>query len=139
MKLRLFATAASTLLGATSALLVATAGAQQPAGVDQALGEIASQPATHSAVTFDRDMMQSLLGGWPVAALNGITVESYRYRQPAFYIPEEIHSLVAAYDAAGWKHLVNANATPGQSAEPAKPITDMWLHPRAQTSTAARC
>ena len=37
-------------------------------------------------------------------------------------------SIVATYDAAGWKHLVNANASPGRSAQPTSAITDLWLH-----------
>ena len=37
-------------------------------------------------------------------------------------------SIIAAYHAAGWKHLVDANANPAMSAQPNKPITDLWLH-----------
>ena len=36
--------------------------------------------------------------------------------------------IVAAYREAGWKHLVDQNATAAQSASPEKPLTDLWLH-----------
>jgi hypothetical protein len=101
---------------------------QQPAGVADALAGISSVPATHTAVTFDRDMLESMLGAQPIAALNGITFESFRYHEPAFYIPENLAALRHDFAAAGWKHLVEANAGPRASAEPTKPITDMWFH-----------
>ena len=62
------------------------------------------------------------------AALNSITVDTYRYPRPAFYTPEAMNSIIATYHAAGWKHLVNANATPATSAQPHNAITDLWLH-----------
>lgn len=102
--------------------------AQQPPGVSQALAGLTSEPATHSAVTFDRDMMASILGERPVASLSSITVESYRFHEPAFYVPENMAALVAAYNAAGWKHLVEANVSPREAAAPLKPISDIWLH-----------
>lgn len=37
-------------------------------------------------------------------------------------------SLNAAYHAAGWKHLVNGNQSPANSAQPKTNITDLWLH-----------
>ena len=67
-------------------------------------------------------------GAAPVSALNSITVENYRYREPAFYAPENWRELVRVYNAAGWKHLVDQNAGPGQNAQPNKPLTDLWLH-----------
>lgn len=108
--------------------------AQQPRGVTEALQTITSEPATHTAFTFDHDMLQAIGGALdsegvgPVAGLASITVENYRYREPAFYIPENMHALVAAYNAAGWKHLVNQNAGPRENASPTKPLTDLWLH-----------
>lgn len=102
--------------------------AQQPLGVPEALAGLTSAPSTHTAVTFDRDMMASVLGERPVATLNSITVENYRFNQPAFYIPENMAALVIAYSAAGWKHLVQANVTERDSATPVKPISDIWLH-----------
>ena len=117
------------------------AAAQQPAGVPQTLAGLVSQPASHAAFTFDRnalDAADGLLesnGGPPVAhevlaALNSITVETYRYNQPAFYTPEGMAQLIADYNAAGWKHLVNANGNRNPQAQtmPLKPITDLWLH-----------
>lgn len=106
----------------------------QPPGVAEALQGIASAHATHTAVTFDRDTIQGaagLFGGdnpGPIAGLNSITVENFRYHEPAFYIPENFHALVTAYNAAGWMHLVDQNGSAKQSTTPTKPLTDLWLH-----------
>jgi hypothetical protein len=111
--------------------------AVQPPGVAQTLASLADQPATHTAFSFDRNAMQvaqSVLeanGMEPAraaVALRGITVENYRYPQPAFYTPEAMEGLIATYKAAGWKHLVNGNQTPANTAQPAKMATDLWLH-----------
>ncbi len=121
-----------------SLLAVGAAEAQQePPSIPQALAALADQPATHTSFTFDRSMLASA-GGFidpnqadarrVAAALNSITVDTYRYPQPAFYAPETMGMIVGAYDAAGWKHLVNANVGPAQGAQPSRPITDMWLH-----------
>lgn len=99
----------------------------EPAGVPQALAELTSQPAAHTAFTFDRDTLQSMLGA-QAAALNSVTVQNFRYREPAFYVPEALAALGASYNAAGWKHLVEAHVSPRQQATPEKPITDIWLH-----------
>jgi hypothetical protein len=104
--------------------------APEPPGVAGAFASIASEPSTHTAVTFDRGMLESILGEQPVAALNGITFESFRYHEPAFYIPENMAALRHDFAAAGWKHLVEANVGPRDSASPRKPITDMWFHLR---------
>lgn len=98
-----------------------------PPGAADALAQLTSQPASHTAFTFDRDMLQTLLGNRPIG-LNSITVESYRYHEPAFYVPEELAALRASYRAAGWKHLVDAHAGPREQATPQKPLTDLWLH-----------
>jgi hypothetical protein len=95
--------------------------------VADALAQLTSQPASHTSFTFDRDMLQSMLGDRPVG-LNAITVENYRFREPAFYVPEEFAALREAYRAAGWKHLVDAHAGAREQASPAKPMTDLWLH-----------
>jgi hypothetical protein len=118
------------LLGAASSGLVV---AQQPAGVDEALRNLTSEHANHTAFTFDHDMLQSATGflnngDGPPLQLNSVTVENYRYSAPAFYIPESMHALVRAYDSAGWKHLVDEHATPRDAAAPPKPLTDLWLH-----------
>jgi hypothetical protein len=107
--------------------------AQQPPGVSDALANIATEPSTHTAFTFDRDTLQSMSGalgdnGSAIAGLSGITFENYRFHEPAFYVPESMHAIIAAYRNAGWKHLVDANRTPKESASPTKPITDLWLH-----------
>jgi hypothetical protein len=123
--------------GALAVGWAASMGAQglplQPPGAAEALASLASEPATHTSFTFDRDMVQAAAGVFgddrlPIAGLEGITVENYRYREPAFYVPESVHALVAAYRAAGWKHLVEQNRGPKESAEPSKPMTDLWMH-----------
>ena len=99
----------------------------EPAGVPEAIAGLTSQPASHTAFTFDRDMLQSMLGQ-QLAGLNAVTVQNFRYHEPAFYVPEALAALRASYNAAGWKHLVDANANPREQATPVKPITDLWLH-----------
>ncbi len=99
----------------------------QPPGAAEALGELSTQPASHSAFTFDRDMLQSMLGNQSVG-LNSVTIENYRFHETAFYVPEELAALRHAYDAAGWKHLVDAHAGPREEASPVKPVSDLWLH-----------
>ena len=101
----------------------------QPPGAAEALSQLTSQPFTHTAFTFDRDMLQSVLGAQS-AGLNSVTVQSYRFTNPAFYVPEELSALSAAYGQAGWKHLVQAHVPPREQALPVKPITDLWLHYR---------
>ena len=103
--------------------------APRPPGAAEALLGLTSQPASHSAFTFDRDMLQSLLGNRPIG-LNSVTIENYRYHEPAFYVPEELAALRHAYNAAGWKHLVDAHVPPREQASPLKPMTDLWLHYR---------
>ena len=115
----------------------ATLLAQQPPGVSESLATLGDQPATHTSFTFDRSMMQIAEGlmeqngvdaKHATAALNSVTVETYHYPRPVFYTPEVMQSIIHNYNAAGWKHLVNANASPAQSAQPTSPITDLWLH-----------
>ncbi len=60
--------------------------------------------------------------------MTGIQIDRYSYPQPAFYSPEAMAQLQAEYQAQGWKHLVNANASPADSAQPRGMITDLWLH-----------
>ena len=104
-----------------------TGGAPQPPGVAPALAGLTSQPSTHSSFTLDRDMLQAVLGNQSIA-LHSVTVSNYHYGEPAFYVPEAMAALREAYNAAGWKHLVEANVGPRQEASPQKPITDLWLH-----------
>ena len=105
--------------------------AQQPQGVYDALANLADQPASRISFTFDRSMLQAaqqLFGADSPSSLGAITVDTYRYSQPAFYTPEAFAALVADYNAAGWKHLVNANTNPGTNAQPDHTLTDLWLH-----------
>ena len=127
----------SSLLAVVFAIVVPIASAQQPAGITQTLNDLADQPATHVSFTFDRSMLSyatSFIDNGDrdvkraAAALNSITVDTYRYQRRAFYTPEAMNSIIASYHAAGWKHLVNANATPASSAQPHNAITDLWLH-----------
>jgi hypothetical protein len=108
-----------------------------PPGVIDNLTTLADQPATHTGVVFDRNTMQivqSLLeqGGVPsdraAAALTSISFDTYRYKEPAFYTPETMASIINTFHHAGWKHLVNGNQTPGNEAQPRTDITDVWLH-----------
>ncbi len=129
-----------TVLPLVFAFSVATVLAQpvsQPAP-SRDFSTLVNQPATHSSFSFDRPMLaiaQSLLlsdGSSSLeqasSALTGISVDSYHFSQPAFYTPETMRSFVDAYHAAGWKHLVNGNASPANSAQPHTTLTDLWLH-----------
>ncbi len=120
--------AAIVLLTMTAALPLA---AQQPAGAYEALAGLADQPATHLSFTLDRSTLQqaqSLFGPGSPSSLASVTIDTYHYAQPAFYTPEAFAALVATYNAAGWKHLVNTNAGPAANAQPPSTVTDLWLH-----------
>jgi hypothetical protein len=82
--------------------------AQQPKGIQEDLDSLTSEHATHTSITFDRDMLQAASGflsdgQGPAGQLNSITVQNFRYRQPAFYIPEQMHMLVDDL----WLHFSN--------------------------------
>lgn len=111
--------------------------AQMPPDISNALNNLADTPATHTGVVFDRSMLQiadDMLqqGGLPpdraAAALSSISFDTYRYKEPAFYTPETMSWLIDAFHRDGWKHLVNGNQTPANSAQPRTTITDLWLH-----------
>jgi hypothetical protein len=119
-------------------LFAAVALAQPPGNFDLhgALMNLADQPASHTSFSFDRTELQIaqnllLSGGLDAnraaAALTGISVDYYHYPRPAFYTPETMASIIAGYHAAGWKHLVNANQTPANTAQPRSAVTDLWL------------
>ncbi len=128
------------LLLPSLALLLALTGAQaqQPVpDLNQMFGTLSDQPATHTGFTLDRNTMQIAQGllesngveaRRAAAALTGISFDTYRYARPAFYTPEAMSALLAGYKAAGWKHLVNANQTAANTAQPEHPVTDLWLH-----------
>ena len=122
------------------ALLVALAQAQPPApgpnDLQTTLMNLADQPASHTAFSFDRSELQAaqnllasggLDANRAAAALTGISVDNYHYPHPAFYTPETMASIIAGYHAAGWKHLVNGNQTPANTAQPHSTVTDLWL------------
>jgi hypothetical protein len=120
-----------------TAICIPSASSQQPAGIQQEWATLADQPASHTGFVFDRSMIQvaqAVLesGGMSperaAVALTGISVDNYRYAEPAFYTPEVMSAIVASYRAAGWNHLVNANQSPAESAQPRGVITDLWLH-----------
>jgi hypothetical protein len=128
----------------SSALVGVTA--QPPAGpppfdptasIHSSLMNLADQPASHTSFSFDRTELQVaqnllLSGGLDAnraaAALTGISVDNYHYPRPAFYTPEVMASIIDTYHAAGWKHLVNANQSPANTAQPHSSVTDLWLH-----------
>lgn len=124
----------------TAMLAVARVGeAQQYPGPDmvQQMAALTDQPSSHTGFTFDRSMLQiaqNLLesGGMDAhraaAAVTGVWFDSYHFQQPAFYTPEAMSGLLASYRAAGWKHLVNANQTAANTAQPKSAVTDLWLH-----------
>ena len=133
MKLRpaLFAFALST------AVVLAQPPAGTPADLQSALMSLADQPASHTAFSFDRSELQiaqNLLASGGVdanraaAALTGVSVDNYRYPRPAFYTPEAMASIINGFHTAGWKHLVDANQTPANTAQPRSTVTDLWLH-----------
>jgi hypothetical protein len=125
------------LLSATLVFAFAQPPAGGPADLQGALMNLADQPATHTSFSFDRtelQIAQNLLesngmdANRAPAALTGISVDNYRYPRPAFYLPETMASIIANYNAAGWKHLVNGNQTPANTAQPHSTVTDLWLH-----------
>jgi hypothetical protein len=132
MKLRpvLFALALS------SAALFAQPPAAAPGDLQSALMNLADQPASHTAFSFDRSELQiaqnllasgGLDANHAAAALTGISVDNYHYPHPAFYTPETMASIINGFHTAGWKHLVNANQTPANTAQPHSTVTDLWL------------
>jgi hypothetical protein len=137
MNLRLRLALFLSVLLILAAAWVPAASSQQSKGIQDEWATLVDQPASHTGFVFDRSMMQvaqAVLesGGMSheraAAALTGISVDNYRYAEPAFYTPEAMSALVASYRAAGWKHLVNANQSPAESAQPRGIITDLWLH-----------
>jgi hypothetical protein len=128
------------------ALSAAAAIAQPPTGpppppppldIQGALMNLADQPATHTSFSFDRSELQiaqnllasgGLDANHAAAALTGISIDNYRYPRPAFYTPETMDAIIASYNAAGWKHLVNANQNSANTAQPRNTVTDLWLH-----------
>jgi hypothetical protein len=140
LRLRPFALAAFAAAGLVTFAPVALAAgpdAPMPPGITDSLNTLADQPATHTGVTFDRSMMQVAQGvlqqggldaDRAAAALTGISFDTYRYKEPAFYTPETMTAIIDSFHRAGWKHLVDGNQTPANMAQPRSAITDVWLH-----------
>jgi hypothetical protein len=104
--------------------------------ISQSLSALADQPPTHIGFVFDRSMLQSArkileAQGMPperaAVALESISYDNYLYKHPAVYAPDSMESILAAYRAAGWKHLVNAHE-PTADAPAQRMATDLWLH-----------
>lgn len=119
-----------------SSAAVASQGEVPPSVYDD-LNALADQPSTHTGVVFDRSMMQvaqnvleegGLDPSRASAALSTISFDTYRYKEPAFYTPEVMERIIASYRRAGWKHFVNGNQSPANSAQPNASILDVWLH-----------
>ena len=127
---------AAAVLAGSAAVAQATPGDLPPSVYDD-LNSLASQPATHTGVVFDRSMLDVAANvleqggmdpGRASAALTSISFDTYRYKEPAFYTPEVMAQILNSYHRAGWKHFVNGNQTPANSAQPATSIFDVWLH-----------
>src|SRR5947209_749297 len=97
MKTRLPKLLLPALVFATFVFAYGQPPAGSPADLQNALMNLADQPATRTSFSFDRSELQaaqSLLesGGMDAnrapVALTGISVDNYRYPRPAFYIPE---------------------------------------------------
>ena len=96
----------------------------------QAFGSIVRQPPQESSFTLDRSMLgatDAFFNGNPdgrriAAGLNSITFTNFHYRDFASYDGSAFGALNAAYEAAGFHHLVNANAN-----SRAPMLTDLWL------------
>jgi hypothetical protein len=124
-------------LALSTAVAIAQPPAGPPANIHDSFMNLADQPASHTAFSFDRTMLQiaqNLLlsngvdANRAAAALTGISIDNYRYPRPAFYTPETMSAIIASYNAAGWKHLVNGNHDPANTAQPHTTVTDLWLH-----------
>jgi len=108
-----------------------------PVTITHQLDTMTDEPATHTGFNFDRSMMQvaqdllqsnGMDAGHAATAITGVNVDTYHYQRPAFYEPEALNGLKHIYDAAGWKHLVDATSKGGNPSQPSGMITDLWLH-----------
>ena len=78
MKVRRFALAGlcfSLLVGAGS---INAQGYYDPPGVADALGGLSSQRAAATTITFDREMLDAMLGGDRAAGFNCVSFEHYQ-------------------------------------------------------------
>lgn len=120
-------------VGAGLAMMLAgAAGAQAPyPPPPQAFANIVRQAPQQSSFTLDRSMLAAADGflngvdpeGHRIAAgLNSITFSNFHYHDFADYDSGAFGALNAGYEAAGYHHLVNANAN-----SRAPMLTDLWL------------
>ncbi|GAC1415712.1 MAG: hypothetical protein NVSMB62_04050 [Acidobacteriaceae bacterium] len=125
------------LVFATVMMNASVSAAQMPSGVLRSLEGLTGQPASHMGYTFDRSQLQDAVSvlesggldpGHAAAALSSVSLDTYRYKDPAFYTPEAMGAIVEAYHHAGWKHLVDQKATAANSAQPRSTLIDLWLH-----------
>ena len=105
----------------------------------QAFATVVHQAPQQSGFTLDRSMLAAadgfLNGSSPdgrriAAGLNSITFTTFHYRDFADYDGNAFGSLSAAYEAAGFRHMVNANAT-----SRAPMLTDLWLRTQGSMVT----
>ena len=114
------------------AFLASAAVAQAPyPPPPQAFSSIVRQAPQESSFTLDRSMLAAADGffngsspdGRRIAAgLNSITYTNFHYRDFAGYDGAAFGALNAAYEAAGFRHMVNANQN-----SRAPMLTDLWL------------
>ena len=97
----------------------------------QAFASIVRQAPQQSSFTLDRSMLAAadgfLDGSSPdgrriTAGLNSVTFTNFRYHDYAGYDAAAFGSLNAAYEAAGFHHMVNGNPN-----SRAPVLTDLWL------------
>jgi hypothetical protein len=116
------------------ALFAATmsAAAQQRASVTEMLQSLTSKQATtHTVTAFDPGMLQSANARFThsKAVFNGITLENFSYPERSFFVPWRMAALSAAYDAAGYNHLVDRYIDDVHKiGMPRTTLIDLWLH-----------
>lgn len=126
------------LLGAvvSAALLHAEAGPDAKPDLVHSVGDLADQPASHTGMIFDRQMLEGARGlleqsGVPhdraAAALTSISYDYFRYPRAVVYSPDKLAAIVDSYHAAHWKHLVDVRDGADADGKPHR-ATDLWLH-----------
>ncbi len=101
--------------------------------VPPALTQLSSQAVAKESFTFDRNMLALAAGLIPdsdadirqtVAKLDGVSVHTLRFGDPAALDPTQVDSIREAYHLRGWKHLVSTTNGGG-------PVhngnSDVWL------------
>ncbi len=120
------------LLLACVLVFPSAAAAQQRASVTDILQSLTSKPATtHTVTAFDPGMLQAANARFhkSTASVNGITVENFSYPERSFFVPWKMAALRAAYDAAGYNHLVDRYADDVHKVGmPRTTLIDLWLH-----------